>query len=109
MSKRNLTTSILGDAGSAEATVVPNLESLNTGADQYITSISDTSEFNVFGQMKIYDNYWDTFFARHIVNAANAGSALGTTVRDAIIQSNTEGWVRADHMVLQVPISWTNF
>ena len=107
MSKRNLTTSILGDAGSAEATVVPNLESLNTGADQYITSISDTSEFNVFGQMKIYDNYWDTFFARHIVNAANAGSALGTTVRDAIIQSNTEGWVRADHMVLQVPVTFT--
>ena len=57
MSRRNLTTSILGDAGQAEATVVPNLESLNTGNDQYVQAVSDTSEFNVYGQMKIYDNY----------------------------------------------------
>ena len=106
MSKRNLTTSILGDAGAAEATVVPNLESLNTGSDAYVTSISDTSEFNVFQQLKIYDNYWDTLFARHIVNAANAGAAP-SLLSQVNIQGNTEGWCRADHMALMVPITFT--
>lgn len=105
MSRRNLTTSILGDSGQAEATVVPNLESLNTGNDQYVQAVSDTSEFNVYGQMKIYDNYWDTFFARHIVNAANTGTTTINT-QNAVIQSNTEGWARADHMMLQVPIEF---
>jgi len=103
MSKRNLTTSILGDAGAAEATVVPNLESLNTGSDAYVTSISDTSEFNVFQQLKIYDNYWDTLFARHIVNAANAGQQANL-LSQVNIQGNTEGWCRADHMCLMVPV-----
>lgn len=106
MSKRNLTTSILGDAGSAEATVTPNLESLNTGSDAYVTSISDTSEFNVFGQLKIYDNYWDTLFARHIINAANAGAAVDL-LSQVNIQGNTEGWARADHMALMVPVTFT--
>lgn len=108
MSRRNLSTSILGDAGQAEATVVPNLESLNTGNDQYVQAVSDTSEFNVYGQMKIYDNYWDTFYARHIVNAANAGNPT-TQSTNAIIQSNTEGWVRCDHMTLSIPVEFAYY
>ena len=106
MSKRNLTTSILGDAGSAEASVVPNLESLNTGSDAYVTSISDTSEFNVFQQLKIYDNYWETLFGRHIISAANAGAAPDL-LSQVNIQGNTEGWTRADHMCLMVPVQFT--
>jgi hypothetical protein len=78
---------------------------LNTGSDSYVTSVSDTSEFNVFQQLKIYDNYWETLFARHIVNAANAGSVGG--LKQANIQGNTEGWCRADHMCLLVPITYT--
>lgn len=99
MSKRNLTTSILGDAGATEATVAPNYETLNTGQDSYVTTISDTSEFNVYNQLRIYDNFWDTQFSEHIVNASNSGG----TITNAIIQGNTEGWVRCDHMCLVVP------
>lgn len=106
MSKRNLTTSILGDAGAAEATVVPNLESLNTGTDAYVTSISDTSEFNVFQQLKIYDNYWETLFAKHIVTSGAQAQGTYGVISNVNIQGNTEGWVRADHMVLEVPIEF---
>jgi hypothetical protein len=106
MNKKKIGLSLLGDSGSTEATVVPNLESFNTGSDAYITSVSDTSEFNVFGQTKIYDNFWETTFARHTINTASYINTPQSNDSTYSLQGNTEGWARMDQMALSVPITF---
>jgi hypothetical protein len=108
MNRRNRTvgTTVLGDAGTTEASVAPNLESLNTGSDAYVTTISDTSEFNVFGQTKIVDNFWETFMARHSINTAAYTQQSQQPDSTFYLQGNTEGWCRVDLMALAVPIEF---
>lgn len=107
MIKRNkIGTAVLGDAGTTEASVAPNLESLNTGADSYVTTVSDTSEFNVFGQTKIVDNFWETYMARHTINTAAYTQQSQSSDSTFYLQGNTEGWCRVDLMALAVPIEF---
>lgn len=92
-----LNNSIIGDSGSKRAQLGPLGASAFAEARQ-----SAGSEFSVFEQLKIDENFWDSTFTEHYIQGTN--SSLNSGGIDAYIQFNTVGWVRADEISLTVPI-----
>lgn len=92
--------SVYGDTGSVEATYTKDLNTI--GNDPYVRVVANSGEFNLFQQMNLSDNFYDSRFEEVYVtqNSAGTGNALSL----ASLQFNTMGWTRVDRMYLEIPI-----
>lgn len=100
MSKNVPINSVYGDTGSVEATYTKDLNTI--GNDPYVRVIANSGEFNLFQQMNLSDNFYDSRFEEVYVTQNSAGATGALSL--ASLQFNTMGWTRADRMYLQVPV-----
>lgn len=92
--------SVYGDTGTVEATFTKDLNTL--GNDPYVRVTANSGEFNLFQQMNLSDNFYDSRYEEAYVTQNSAGT--GSNLALASLQFNTMGWVRADRMYLQIPV-----
>lgn len=100
MAGRNPISSVYGDTGSVEATYTKDLNTL--GNDPYVRVTANSGEFNLFQQMNLTDNFYDSRFEEVYVTQNSAGAANALSL--ASLQFNTMGWSRVDRMYLQIPV-----
>lgn len=100
MSKNNPIASVYGDTGSVEATYTKDLNTI--GNDPYVKVQANSGEFNLFQQLTLQDNFYDSRYEEVYVTQNSAGTANATSL--ASLQFNTMGWTRVDRMYLQIPV-----
>jgi len=100
-STRNMPiSSVYGDTGTVEATYSKDLNQI--GNDPYVKVSSNSGEFNLFQQMNLNDNFYDSRFEEVYVTQNSAGT--GQQIALSSLQFNTMGWARTDRMYLQIPV-----
>lgn len=92
-------TAIYGDATTATATYIPDLNSLAN--DPYVKITANTAEFNVWQTFFMSSNYYDTRWSEqyHTQTTTNNDNTIYT------LQGNIEGWTPADEIFIEVPIT----
>lgn len=105
MAKNLPINSVYGDTGSVEATYTKDLNTI--GNDPYVRVVANSGEFNLFQQMNLSDNFYDSRFEEVYVTQNSAGAANALSL--ASIQFNTMGWSRVDRMYLQIPVVFNYF
>jgi hypothetical protein len=92
------TSSIIGDQSTADASFIPNLQNLSN--DPYVTVSSDSSQFNIWQQFRMSNNFLESTILENYVTQTN----LGSSITSYTLQGNFQGWVPTDSIYLHVPI-----
>lgn len=93
------TSSIIGDASTADASFIPNLQNLSN--DPYVTVSSDSSQFNIWQQFRMSNNFLESTILENYVTQSNLGSSISSYT----LQGNFQGWVPTDQIYLSIPIT----